>query len=72
MELKAFEMRLMFIFANVDPTQGTMASSQKGKFDSVKRWRNQPSLEYQINKWCNDFVSFVKYAKIRFKSCTTH
>ena len=64
---KAFqleEFEIEFSFANIDPTYGTIAASQKEKFDSMKDWIDSPFHEYQCNKRSNHYVIVKKHKKM--------
>ena len=64
-------MRLTYSFGKLDPTVGTIAFSQKNKFDKMKRWVDSPFHEYQCNKSGNHFVMAKKHTKTRCVGCTT-
>ena len=66
---KAFEMSLKFDLGNVDFTQGTLANSQKEKFDKMKSWVDSPFHGHQCNKCRNYFVLRSKHHKVQCVAC---
>jgi hypothetical protein len=71
MAYKAFQMELKHSFGQIDPTRGTLAKSQKEKFDKMKEWDDSPFHEYQCNKCRNHFTIKKRHEKLRCASCTT-
>ena len=68
---KVFEMELPFSFGGVDCTNGTLAKSQKEKFDKMKKWVDSPFHEYQYNKCCSYYVNVMKKknGKVKCVAC---
>eukprot|EP00956_Cyclotella_meneghiniana_P020813 scaffold37180_cov23-Cyclotella_meneghiniana.AAC.3 len=51
MAYKHFEMQMFKLdMAELDPTEGTLASSQKAKLDKMKAWENNPLKAYECRK----------------------
>ena len=71
MAYKAFEMGFPFSFGGIDPTVGTIASSQKKKIDEMTEWPNSPFHEYQCNQCRSHFVIAKKHKKIKCSKCLT-
>ena len=72
---KAFQMQsFRFSLCGVDLTKGTLAESQKKKFDQMKDWVDSPFLEYACrkpHKNRNVFVIEKKHEKIPCACCET-
>ena len=71
---KAFEMKqFRFSWEGVDPTKGTLANSQKKKYDELKEWVDSPYHQYKVTKRGNHCVVSKKHAKITCadEKCTT-
>ena len=66
---KAFQLGFKHSFGDIDLTRGTLAKSQKEKFDKMKDWTANPFDEYQCKKCHNHFVLKKKSGKIRCKAC---
>ena len=71
MAYKAFQMELKHSFVQIDPTRGTLAKSQKEKFDKMKEWDDSPFHEYQCNKCRNHSTIKKRHEKLRCASFTT-
>lgn len=72
MAFKAYQMKwLSFSLGNIDPTKGTIAASQKEKFDKMKDWVDSPFHEYQCNKCRTYFVVAKKHQKVACTVCST-
>ena len=69
MAYKAFSMEFPFSMGDIDPTIGTIAASQKKKFDELTGWVDSPFHEYQCNKCRNHFVMAKKHQRIRCVKC---
>ena len=61
---KAFDLRLEYSLGKLDPTVGTIAASNKAKFDKMKGWPDSPFHEYQCNKRGNCFIIVKKHKKV--------
>ena len=57
------EYNVKYSFANIDPTKGTIAASQKEKIDRMKVWPESPFHEYQCNKCRTYYVIASKHKK---------
>ena len=69
---KAWQMpSLRFDIEGIDFTKGTLANSQKAKFDKMKNWPDSPFKEYQCNKRGNHFVMVKKHARVYCVECKT-
>ena len=72
---KAFQMQsFRFSLCGVDLTKGTIAQSQKEKFDKMKDWADSPFLEYTCRKPQknrNAFIIEKKHEKIPCARCET-
>ena len=64
-----FCMGFQFSFEGIDPMQGTVAASQKRKFDEMKGWVDSPFHNYVCNKSGNHFVLATKYRKVKCVNC---
>ena len=45
-----------YSLGNIDPTKGTIAKSQKAKFDEMKQWVGSPLHDYQCKKEKSHFI----------------
>ena len=43
---KAKQMGIRFVLGDLDPTIGTLAATQKAKFDEITKWVDNPLVEY--------------------------
>ena len=69
---KAFEMGIPFEFgAGGDPTNGTLATSQKEKIDAMQMWDGNPSFvhDYNIKKINNHYRMQKKVAREQCTKC---
>jgi hypothetical protein len=71
MAFKAFELGCPFTFGDLDPTVGTIAASQKLKFDQMKEWNDSPFHQYQCNKVSTCYKIVKKHAKENCVQCLT-
>ena len=62
---------LRFDIEGIDFMKGTLANSQKAKFDKMKNWPDSPFKEYQCNKRGNHFVMVKKHARVYCVECKT-
>ena len=60
-----------FDLGDIDFTKGTLANSQKEKFDKMKNWSDSPFKEYQCTKRSNHFVMVKKHARVYCVECKT-
>ena len=60
---KAFDLGLKYSLGKLDPTVGTIALSNKVKFDKIKDWHGSPFHEYQCNKRGTCFAIVKKHKK---------
>ena len=65
MSYKSFQLGFKCLFGDIDPTVGTLALSQKKKFDEMLEWVDSPLLDYQCNKHANHFVLAKKHNRVR-------
>ena len=63
MTFKAFELGFPFTFDDIDPTVGTIAASQKVKFDKMKAWSDSPFHPYQCSKVLTCYKIIKKHTK---------
>ena len=58
MAYKAYQLSFPFShdFYGIDPTDGTIAESQKKKVDEMAKWDNRPFHEYQCRRVRSHFV----------------
>lgn len=69
MAYKAYQMRdFQFSFEKIDPA-GSIAATQKKKWDEMIDWENNPFHEYQCKKSRNHFVIVKKHKKIICVTC---
>ena len=67
---KAFEMGIPFEFgAGGDPTNGTLATSQKEKIDAMQMWDGNPFVHYNIKKINNHYIMQKKVAREQCTKC---
>ena len=69
MAFKAFELGFPFTFGDMDPTVGTIAESQKAKFDKMKDWSKSPFLAYQLKKERTHYCIVKKYIQTKCVHC---
>jgi len=60
-----------FDLGSIDYTKGTLANSQKEKFDKMKNWPDNPFKEYQCNKRGNHFVMTKRHDRVYCVECKT-
>ena len=68
---KEFEMGFKFSFGSIDPTDGTLAKSQRDKVVKMNDWVDSPFHEYQCNKCHNHYVLAKKHKKVKCTNCGT-
>ena len=67
---KGFEMGIPFEFgAGGDPTNGTLATSQKEKIDAMQMWAGNPFVHYNIKKINNHYRMQKKVAREQCTKC---
>ena len=71
MAYKAFELQFPFEFGCIDPTVGTLAMSQKVKFDKMKDWRENRFHSYQLKKEHSHFCIVRKHLQVKCVKCGT-
>jgi hypothetical protein len=69
MAFKAFELGFPFTFGGLDPTVGTIAESQKVKFDKMKGWNDIPFHAYQCNKVSSYYKIVKKHTEVNCAKC---
>lgn len=69
MAFKGFELDFPINFGTLDPTVGTIAESQKVKFDKMKGWNDSPFFEYQCKKVRSHYVIVKKHSKVNCVKC---
>ena len=70
MAFKAFEMDYPFTFGSLDPTDGTIALSQKAKFDRMAaEWTNSPFHTYQLKKERSYYRIVKKHKQVKCGKC---
>ena len=69
MAFKAFELGFPFTFGDIDPTVGSIALSQKVKFDKMKEWGSSPFHPYQLKKVQNHFFIVKKHPQVKCVHC---
>jgi len=60
-----------FDLGSIDYTKGTLANSQKEKFDKMKNWPDNPFKEYQCNKRGNHFFMTKRHDRVYYVECKT-
>ena len=65
---KAYELGFPFT-CNIDPTDDTIAESQKIKFDKMKDWSNSPFHPYQCKKVKTYYKLVKKHASVNCVKC---
>jgi|AntRauTorckE5430_2_1112549.scaffolds.fasta_scaffold07164_2 hypothetical protein len=60
-----------FDLGSIDYTKGTLANSQKEKFDKIKNWGDNPFKEYRCNKHGNHFVMTKRHERVYCCECRT-
>ena len=71
MAFKAFELNFPFTFGSLDPTVGTIAASQKERFDKMKDWTNSPFHVYQLKKKHSHYQIIKKHEQVKCVKCGT-
>ena len=69
MAFKAFEMNYPFTFGSLDPTAGTIALSQKVKFDKMTEWTNSPFHTYQLKRVLTYYRIVKKHKQVKCGKC---
>lgn len=68
MAFKAFQLDFPFT-CDIDPTDGTIAESQKVKIDQMKHWSDNPFHSYQCNKFQSYYKIVKKHSKVTCVKC---
>ena len=71
MAFKAFELGFPFTFGTMDPTIGTIAESQKVKFEKMKDWNDSPFHAYQLKKERSYYRIVKKHEQVKCVKCGT-
>ena len=71
MAYKAYQLSFPFShdFYGIDPTDGTIAESQKKKVDEMAKWDNRPFHEYQCRRVRSHFVIQKKHSRVKCEHC---
>ena len=71
MAYKAYQLSFPFShdFYGIDPTDGTIAESQKKKVDEMAKWDNSPFHEYQCRRVRSHFVIQKKHSRVKCEHC---
>ena len=65
---KAKQMQIKYDLGELDPSNGTLANSQKAKLDDMKGWVSNPFAEYNLKKVSSYFVLVKKHDSSTFFS----